>query len=211
MPGMPFNFGAIGQGVAGTIQSGVGLLQYRKAKKLYKEGQRLQKEAYAKRTDYQIPDEIKNNVALAQNEAFGKPAVQSYLEENANQKLSGNLSAVRRYATSSADALALASGANTQANMDMNSAAVAGAQQRQQNMQSLYQANSNLGDHRALAWDLNVNVPFLQRLQWSQDLMGTGYQGQNDATNTFIQGQNQIGESAATFFGGGGGGGGGGF
>lgn len=204
-----FNWGAIGQGVAGTIQSGVGYYQYRKARKLRKEGERLMKEAQAKRTDYQIPDEIRNQYSLAHSEAFGKPAVQQAMENAADAEQSANLGAVSRYATSGADALAAAAGVNQQSRQGYNEAAIAGAQQRQQNMGNLYQAGNLLADYKSMAWDLNVNIPYLQRMQWAQDLIGAGYQGQNSGINTFVEGQNQIGESAANFFSFGGGGGGG--
>lgn len=204
-----FNWGAIGQGVAGTVQSVVGLMQKNKAKKLRKKGARLEKEAWEKRTDFEIPQEVRDQYQAAQNEAYGKPAVQQYMEDAADQTLSGNLSAVKRYATSGADALAAATAVNQQAYNDRGQAAIAGAQARQQNMAAMYSAGNLLADYKSMAWDLNVNVPFLQRLQWAQDLQGAGYQGENDAINTFVEGQNQIGQSAANFFSIGGGGGGG--
>jgi hypothetical protein len=203
-----FNWGAIGQGVAGTIQSVVGLMQKRKARSLRIKGERAERDAWKNRTDFEIPKEITDAYGTAQAEAFGKPALQQYMENAANQELSGNLSAVKRYATSGADALAAAAGANQQATAGMNQAAMAGAEARQQNMDRLYNAGNLLADYRSMAWDQNVNVPFLQRLQWAQDLQGAGYQGENDSINTFVAGQNQIGQSAANFFSIGGGAGG---
>ena len=203
-----FNFGAIGQGVAGTIQSGVGLLQKRKAKKIRRQGEKLMQEAWDKRTDYEIPDSITDNYATAQNEAFAKPAVMQYMQDAADRQLGSNLSAVKRYATSSADALAAASGANDVYGSALNQASLAGAQTRQQNLGQMYEAGNTLADYKTMAWDLNVNMPFLQRMQWAQQMIGTGYQGENDAINTFVEGQNQIGQSAANFFSLGGGAGG---
>jgi hypothetical protein len=204
-----FNFGAIGQGVAGTIQSGVGLFQKRRAKKLRRKGEKLMQEAWDKRTDFEIPDEITDAYATAQSEAYSKPAVMQFMEDASARELSQNLSAVKRYATSSADALAAASGANTQYGAGLNQAAITGAQARQQNMDRMYEAGNTLADYRTMAWDLNVNMPFLQRMQWAQQMIGSGYQGENDAINTFVEGQNQIGQSAANFFSLGGGMGGG--
>jgi hypothetical protein len=194
------NWGAIGQGVAGTIQSGVGILQARKARKLRKKGEALMNEAWAKRTNFEIPDEAKQNFQEAQNQAYAKPELERAMEENANAGLSNNLSAVKRYATSSADALSLANNANQQFNQRMNEAAITGGQVRQQNQERMYDARNVLSDYRAMAWDMNVNVPFLQRLQWSQDLIGTGMSGEQAGMNQFVEGQNQIGESAANFF-----------
>lgn len=207
-----FNFGAIGQGVAGTIQSAVGLFQKKRARGIRRKGEKLMEEAWKKRTNYEIPQEVRDNLASAQNEAYSKPAVMQYMEDAAGRQLAGNMSAVRRYATSSADALAAAAGANQGYGDALTNAAVAGAQTRQQNMQNVYNAGNTLADYKSMAWDMNVNQPFLQRMQWAQQMIGSGYQGENDAINTFVEGQNQIGQSAANFFslGGGAGGGGGG-
>jgi hypothetical protein len=195
-----FNFGAIGQGVAGTIQSGVGLMERRSGKKMAKRGEKLMKEAWDKRTDYQIPDAVNQNVAQSQLELGGKSALQQGMENAANSELSNNVSAVRRFSTSSADALAAASGANAQASARMNDAAAAGAQERGQNLQSLYQARNTLADYKTMQWDMNVNMPFLQRLQFAQGMIAAGQNQKNSGTQQFVQGQNQIGQSAANFF-----------
>jgi hypothetical protein len=179
--GGPFEL--LAKGIQDTIKLGMGYSQYRKARKLLKKGEKLEKEAWAKRTDYKIPTEITGNVGLAESEAFGKPAIQKAMEESADIEMGRNLSTVRRYATSSADALALATGATQQARDGMNEAAVAGAQQRSDNMQHLYEAKNTLADYKTLQWDMNVNVPFLQRMQWAMDLQGAGYQGKIDSHN----------------------------
>lgn len=171
------------KGVKGTI---IGIGQKKRAKKLRKKGEAMEREAYAMRTDYQIPEEVKNNYAQSQNEAYAKPAVQRYMEEGADRELANNISAVGQYSTSGADALSAAFAANQQSLVGKNQAAVAGAQARQQNMGRMYEAGNTLADYRSMAWDMNVNVPFLQRLQWAQDLQGAGYQGEIDATNTMI-------------------------
>jgi hypothetical protein len=200
-----FNWGAIGQGVAGTIQSGVGIFQARKARKLRKKGEALMNEAWSKRTDFEIPDEAKANFQEAQNQAYAKPAVERAIEDNANFALSNNLSAIKRYATSSADALSAVNNASQQFNQNVNQAAIAGDEVRQQNISRLNDSRNVLSDYRAMAWDMNVNVPFLQRIQWAQDLIGTGTTGEQAGINQFVEGQNQIGESAANFFSTGGG------
>ena len=195
-----FNFGAIGQGIAGTIQAGVGLYNKRRAKKLRRKGEALMNEAWSKRTDYQIPDEIKQNYLTATNEAYSTPAIQRLMEQNANQGLSQNLSAVKKYATSANDALAAAVGANRQYASDVNQAAVAGAEQRQANLNRMYESGNVLADYKSMQWDLNVNVPFLQRMQWAQEMIGSGYQGETAGLNQFVEGNNQIGQSLANFF-----------
>lgn len=195
-----FNFGAIGQGIAGSIEAVVGYRNERRASKLRKKGEKLMDEARAGRTDYEIPQEVLDSYGTAQNEAFGKPAIQRYMEENADRNLANNISAVNRYSTSGADALAAAFSANQQSQADYGQAAAAGSKMRGQNFDRMYDAANTLADYKSMAWDQNVNIPFLQKMQWAQDLYGAGYQGQIDGTNQFVQGNNQIGQSLANFF-----------
>lgn len=171
------------KGVKGTV---VGIGQYRRAKKLLRKGEDLQRQAEAQRTDFKIPDEIKNNYQTAQSEAFGKQEIQQQMENSADAEQSANLAAINRYATSGADALSAASGANQQTAVGYNQAAIAGAQSRQQNMGNMYEAGNLLADYKSMAWDMNVNIPYLQRMQWAMDLQGAGYQGKIDASNTMI-------------------------
>ena len=172
---------ALGQIITGIINNG-------RARKMRKKGEGLEQQAYAGRTDFEIPQEIEQNLALAKNEAFGKPALQSQLENIAASEESANLSAVNRYATSGADALAAAAGVSQRTSQSRQKAVATGQEVRQQNMQTLYQAGNNLADYRSMQWDLNVNIPFLQRLQFAQQLQGAGYQGQNDAINSIGRG-----------------------
>lgn len=159
-----------------------------RAKKLRKRGEKLQREAEERRTDFSIPDEIRKNQQLAESDAFGKPALQSYLEEAAAREESSNLSAVNRYATSSADALAAAAGVNNQSARARTQAAASGEQVRQQNKGALYNANNQMADYETMAWDMNVNIPYLQRMQMAQQMQGAGYQGQTDSLNSIGRG-----------------------
>jgi hypothetical protein len=192
--------GALLNGV-GAIIGGVAARKARKdATKLRQRGEGLMNEAFAKRSDYAIPDEIKNAYDLSENRAFAKSGVQSALEKSADQTLSNNLSAVRRYATSSNDALAAASGAYGANQQSYNDAAVAGAQDKQQNMAALYDQASQMGSYKNLMYDMNVNVPYLQRLEFAQGMIGAGFQGEQNsrmasaqiASNAFSSGGNSL-------------------
>lgn len=176
-----------------------GIINNRRAKKLRKKGERLQQEAEAKRTDFTIPDEIQQNIDMAENDAFGRPALQGYLEEIAAREEANNLSAVSRYATSSADALAAAAGVNNQSAQALGRAAAAGEEVRQQNKQQLYGARREMADYRTMAWDMNVNIPYLQRMQFAQQMQGAGQQGQIDATNSIGRGVDNLIGTAANF------------
>lgn len=183
---------------SGLFNQHASIKNRKETERIKKRGENEMKRAWSERTDFEIPKEVQENIQTAKNNAYGKPAIQSYMEEAANQGLSNNLTAVKRYATSSADALAAAAGANNQAAQGMNNAAMAGAEQSSRNMDRVYEANNQMADYKTMAWDMNVNVPFLQRLQWAQGLVGAGYQGRLDANNQYAQGG---GETFDSFFG----------
>lgn len=181
-----------GIAAGGAIAKGI------RARKLRKRGERLQKKAEQQRTDFEIPEEIMDNLDLAKNEAFGKPALQSYLEEAAQLQQADDLSAVGRYATSSADALAAATAVSSKTAGARMDAAAAGEEVRAQNMKNLYNAGAQLADYKAMAWDVNVNMPYLQRMQFATDMQGAGRAGEDQAINDGISSLMQ----AASSFGG---------
>jgi hypothetical protein len=116
---------------------------------------------------YEIPKEIGQNVALAQNE-LGSSALQSNMEAQADRGLAGQLSSVNRASTSGSDALAAATAVNNAAMGQYNNAAVAGAQERQQDLANLMGARSEMGDYRTTQQNYNVVMPFLQRMELAQ-------------------------------------------
>jgi hypothetical protein len=161
----------IGAAIGAGLQLATGIIQGIKGRKMRKQGEKMMRET---RPKMKIPGAIDANYAQAQNELGGKPAIQQAIEDSTQQQLAGNLSAVRRYATSSADALAAASGANNVAGQGMAEAAAAGGQQRSQNLQTAMRAGSELGDYQSLQWDMNVNQPYLQRMEFAQGRMAAG-------------------------------------
>ena len=164
----------IGAAIGAATQIATGIIQGIKGRKMRKQGEKLQQQAEARRTKFQIPTGISANYAQAQNELGAKPAVEQAMQDATNQQLAGNLSAVRRYATSGADALAAASGAQNVAQQGMSQAAVAGGQARQQNMENVLQAGNALGDYQSMQWDVNVNQPYLQRMEFAQGKQAAG-------------------------------------
>jgi hypothetical protein len=153
----------------------------RQAESLQRKGEAQMDEAWKKRTNYEIPKEIQDQYNLAGERAFAKSDIQTGMENSADRGLSNNLSAIRRYATSSNDALAAVSGAYGANQEGYNQAATAGAEQKQQNMAQYYQQGSQMGDYKNLMYDMNVNVPFLQRMEFAQGMIGAGFQGSQNA------------------------------
>jgi hypothetical protein len=161
----------VGALIGAGLQLATGIIKGIKGRKARKAGEKAMQET---RPRMKIPGAIDANYAQAQNELGGKPAVQQAMEDSAQQQLAGNLSAVRRYATSSADALAAASGASNVANQGMAEAAAAGGQQRGQALQNVMNAGNQLGDYQSMQWDMNVNQPYLQRMEFAQGKMAAG-------------------------------------
>src|SRR5574343_1162050 len=133
----PMTIMAGGQILNGVTSGLFGGSERRQGKRMVRKGERLMKKAWKERTDYQIPTDITANVSQAERELGAKSNTEQAMQEAAGSELSQNLGAIRRYATSSADALAASSGANSQANARFQQAASAGAQERQQNKQDL--------------------------------------------------------------------------
>lgn len=179
--------------ILGGIALGGSIVKGIKARKRRKKGEKMQREAEAfrKENPFEIPDEILENQQLAKNEAFAEPAIVRALEEQARGEQANNLSAVARYATSGADALAAATGVNNQTASRMRDAQIAGDEVRRSNMRDLYGANNTLADYRNMAWDMNVNMPYLQRMQFAQDMQSSaqaaGDQALTEGINSISQ------------------------
>lgn len=194
IPGVGTAIGAVGGAIVGGIAGAIGGGKKRRARRKAKQDF---DEMLANKPQYEIPDEIGNNVQDATNEAFGRPALQAYLEEIAAKEQADNLGAVGRYATSSADALAAAAGVNNAASIDRSRAAAAGQEVRQQNMGRMFDARRDLAEYKSMAWDMNVNMPFLQRMQFNQDLHGLEYRELENNINQAWSGFSQAGQAFA--------------
>lgn len=159
---------------SGIANASAGRKTKKEGKKLYAEGLKERDEVLASRQDFQFPEEVMSAYGLAKATLAGKSQVQEGLERSADRTLANNASAVRRYATSGADALAAIAGVNQQANSQYNDAAIYGAQEKERNRGQLYDQASQVGQYRKLQYDLNVMMPYLQRLQFANDKVGAG-------------------------------------
>lgn len=145
-----------------------------------KQGQAMQKEAEGMRKDYEIPDEVLKAYQYSQSLLGDKSAIQSGMEENASRTLAGNLSNINKGATSATQAILAGSGAQQVFGNQMNQAAMAGAQDQTQKRGEAQGMALNMGDFRDTEYDFNYNLPYLQKLQFAQDYLGTGVQGMLD-------------------------------
>lgn len=145
-----------------------------------RQGQSMQKEAEAIREDYKVPEEVLKAYQFSQSLLGGKSALQSGMEENASRSLAGNLSNINKGATSATQAILAGSGAQQAYGGQMNQATMAGAQQQNQRQGMAQNMALNMGDFRTTEYDFNHNLPYLQKLQFAQDYLGTGVQGMMD-------------------------------
>ena len=145
---------------------------------------------------YEVPDIIKDRVALAKQEV-GNSTVQTNLERMANDKLARNVGNIQRTATSSTDALGALAHAENQASQDFTQAAVAGGQERQQDLQNLYGAQSELGSYENIQYDQNINMPYLQRMELAQGKLGLATQMQMQAGGAKLENAGFVGRGIA--------------
>lgn len=116
------------------------------------------------RQDYQIPDELKKAYGLAQSNAYGTPDIESRLTNVANRTLGQQLSNNSRYATSGSEAQLGANSAVQNYNQGLDQAAIAGTQQHQQNLQSLYNLSNEMANQKQTQFEFNQQYPVQQRL-----------------------------------------------
>jgi sulfite reductase alpha subunit-like flavoprotein len=180
---MPFPLVAL---IPLAIAAGKGIeagFKNRKAASKEKKANNAITKAFNDRTPFEIPKSIGDNVSQAENDVGARPAIMDYMEENANQQLANNISAVRRNATSSSDAMLGAMQANNIANQGSTAAAIAGQNALDQSKAQLQDARKTFADYKTMQWDLNINQPFLQRLAFAQGELAYERQRKQDATN----------------------------
>lgn len=171
----------LGAGIAGAIS---GRKNRKEGSKLYGEGLVERDAALASRQDLGESAALNTAYGLAQSLLTGETETQVELKKNAARKQSSNLGAVKRYATDGASALAAALGVNDSYNQDLGEAAVVGAQERFKNKQDFYDQSAAKTQYGLLQYDLNVQQPYLQRLQFANDKIGAGL-------NLKLSGRNQ--------------------
>jgi hypothetical protein len=210
---MPVTAAAIAGGakLIGGLFSGIG--KRRAAKRRSREGSKLIRRgeaaaekalAFREENPFEIPDEARASLALAQNE-LGTNRIQQALEEKNNAALASSAGLVKRTATSGSDALAAISKLQGQTNELNTQAAVAGAQERNQDIGNVLNANQLLADYHGIQYDQNVNMPFLQRLELAQGKIAAGYSLKGAATQAEIDSSGLTGNlisGAGSFLGG---------
>lgn len=135
------------------------------------------------RLDYQIPDELKKAYGLAQSNAYGTPDIESRLTNVANRTLGQQLSNNSRLATSGSEAQLGANSAVQNYNQGLDQAAIAGTQQHQQNLQSLYNLSNEMANQRQTQFEFNQQYPVQQRLAFLNAL-NTNQLNSSIANNT---------------------------
>jgi hypothetical protein len=186
---------AVGGAIKGISGNRAAKKAKKSADKMLKKGDKQAAEALAfkEANPFEIPDAVKNSLALAENE-LGNSTLQTNLERQADAALAGSVSRVERSATSGADALAAISKVYGQSQENYTAAAVAGAQERQGDLNNLYQAQAQLSDYQSIQYDQNINMPYLQRMELAQGRIAGGLNAQGQAMAAKTQAAGNLGE-----------------
>lgn len=153
----------IGQGIASGVQNVVGVYQYEKGKR---------EDARNIRPDYQIPDEIKNNLTQAQMMALeGLPAEQKqqYIQ-NLQRSANFSMNAI----SSRKGGLAGLAGAQQQQNDAYGNLLSADANARMQNQKQAMQAGDVMAQYKDQQFKLNKLNPYYELKAKDEALMGAG-------------------------------------
>lgn len=177
--------GAIALG--GAIAKGISARKARKDRKkisdqLTSQGNQMEGDAWAGRTDYKSPEEIAQLNALATSN-LNDNSIEGAMKANADIGASNTLTRAKRAATSASDAASMAAAAEAQRVAGYNNAAVAGAQERNADMNFLAQTTQMIGQEADKAYNANVLLPFRLRYAKSQQLQQAGIQGEVDNIN----------------------------
>lgn len=128
----------------------------------------------AKRPEYQIPDEVKQNLTQAQMQSFeGLPAEQKkqYLENLQR----GQAFQAKQLNDRSSGVAGIASMAQSQ-NDALKNLLGMDAQARMQNQANLMQQRSNMAQYQDKAFQINQMEPYMQQAQAAESLKGAGLQ-----------------------------------
>jgi hypothetical protein len=179
----------IGGGIAlagAAIKAISGFRAAKKSKKMAQglkdQGNAMESEAWTNKTDYKSPEEIASLNLLAQAN-LNDNSVENAMKSNADLGASNTLSRVSRAATSANDAAAMAAAAEQQRIAGYNQAAIAGAQERNADMNFLAQTTQMISNEADKEYNANVLLPFRLRYAKSQQLQQAGIQGEVDSIN----------------------------
>ena len=171
--------GAIGKGIA----KGFGARKKKKlAQRLEKQGNALESEAWAGKTDYQSPEEIAQLQGLAEAN-LNDNSLENAIKANADIGATNMLSRGKRASTSSNDAASNAMLVEAQRIAGHNQGDIQGAQQNLANLGFLAQATQLSSQANQDEYNANTLLPFRLRYAKSQQLQQAGLQGKIDSIN----------------------------
>jgi bisphosphoglycerate-dependent phosphoglycerate mutase len=124
----------------------------------------------SQRQDYQISPELTQAFNLSQNNALGESDIQSKLENAANRTEGQQLNNNSRYATSGSEAQLGANQAVQNYGANLDNAAIAGSQQKQQNLAQYYGLSGELANQQQTQYGYNQQYPLEQRLAFASAL-----------------------------------------
>jgi len=156
---------AIGAGVGALAGIGMGIYQHRKGKKLAEENVR---------PEYQIPEEILQNLSQAQHMALqGLPEEQK--AQYIQNLMQGGQAALTQMGSRKAGLSGVAQ-LNQQQNLGFQNLLAQDAAARQANQQGLMQQRQNVAGYRDQEFQLNQLNPYYEKEQQAQGLLGAGLQ-----------------------------------
>jgi hypothetical protein len=154
----------------GAVQMGIGMY----------------KQKHNKRPTYEIPEEIKQNLTQAQQDALqGLPEEQKQqfltnIQRNSAQSLAAG--------SSRKGGLAGISAINQNQNDSYGSLMAADSQARMQNKQQLYGARQTMADYRDQAYQINKSNPFYENTASNNAMIGAGMQNMSQGFQQGNQG-----------------------
>ena len=115
---------------------------------------------------YEIPEEVGSMYKMLLNKAKGKSALQSLLEERADKRESNRISQLGQYATSGAQALAMAGKISGETGQERIDAVIAGEKERNEFLDKSAQFSNILGGYQDKAYQYNVQEP--RNMYWGE-------------------------------------------
>lgn len=173
---------AIGTGLRANAQKKAIAVAAKSAKKKAKNATAEANAALKFKEDnpYVVPKTVAENVALAKNELNNSNYL-SNVERQADATLAGQVGALERASTSGADLLAAVNKVSQQSAETKMTGAVNEAQLRQGRVANVIGTNSEASDYESMAYDQNINMPYLQRMELAQGKLGIAGQMQANA------------------------------
>lgn len=159
-------WGVIASAAGGLLNTGIGIAQRAKGRKLLKQlGDSPQE---------RIPNAVLQNQQLATNAAnTGIPQEQynNAMKNIQRQQLMALKGSADRHGVLGSIGAITQAGLDATGNLDARDAAA-----RQQNQRTLYSINNQVGNWQDRVWQNNVNNPYMRKYQYANSLLGIGNQ-----------------------------------